>query len=321
MSDAKRKRRQLAERIFKAIPPGADITDDEIDAMVTMFFDSKGTHQQRKQREQSNPGDTNPLIKQIASNAGSKISPPSGQVQDVEFRLSSGHYEAWQLWEAFELLKENVRAQVYMEVSKQWLALLNESLTPLSGLRLQYETKITEIVTTVRNKRGKLWTEGDNGNRTYPFSREDATSLAAMFSNMHIILKGIGMPEALGEYTPLKPFYDGIVNLITPKVNGGDDGQTLRRAVADYKPPTESFIQYTANIKLPGSPREEIIDRLCMRAKPYREQKPKLSFPKIHTQLIKDTENDPAAKEEFDYLADWDVDSFERAYRRRNKGE
>jgi hypothetical protein len=93
----------------------------------------------------------------------------------------------------------------------------------------------------------------------------------------------------------------------------GEDrtGERLRVIAANFNPTMRQNILLRPQLQ-PGVKRRELIDRLCARAKPYREAHK--TWDEIYDQLVADTENDPAAQDELNFLADWSVDSLKKAY-------
>jgi hypothetical protein len=284
MNDSKKQRRELAERIYKAIPPGAELTDDEIVAMVTMFIDSKKAQHPAQTRQDSG----------FAVQHSPVIDVDGGQLTRLE--LTSGYYEAAEI---LEIIKATAARRDEMWENAQ------DDERKLIGLAMELESRIAEISGFVRGRPGNLWATSGNGKRVYPYSEADAGRLGDLYIQIRMLLESMGIPKAIDSFLQPAPFISGIGNLIT----GHDNGDSLRQAAADYIPRSAVTQPWLASVRKPGRRNAEITTRLLERAAAYQG----VTVDDRYSRLLDETTD----AEELEYLETWNLDAFTKAFSRK----
>lgn len=215
-----------------------------------------------------------------------------------ELGIVAGRYEGWQV---VSLIADAVANRDAFHAET-----IEADLMPLLMFHHFLEVKLTRIATQVLTTQGNLWTETNGGGKIYPVTEADGGELADWYTQLLIYADRLDVPA---ESTPNpQQFIAGIGNLL----NGNDSGQTLRRAAAEYRPVSEALFAWLEHRKAPGAKSKPVIDRLCERAKPYRDSG--MPWPAIFDQLISDTADSPDLVEESLKLRDWEPQLLNRAF-------
>lgn len=221
--------------------------------------------------------------------------------------VSTGMYEDWELMQFGDYII-SLRDDQHLEYYQKLITYVD-----VGGKLLRH---LDMIAFTVRNAVGNLWvdTKTNSGTkRVFPFSEVDAGRAGDYWIQLGILAEGLEIDP-----TTIPPV-DGFVNGIRKLINEKDRGQTLSSAVDEYDPSAFEDIQaYIDMLPKTGAPPIGVIDRLCIRAKPYINNG--IPYGKALDRMITDLDKvglNRIEQEEAKKLTNWSAAAFEKAYRAR----
>lgn len=115
--------------------------------------------------------------------------------------------------------------------------------------------------------------------------------------------------------------YRPVINQMREAINrlyqGKDNGDMLREAMQPLINPgiADKLGAWMATYKKPGVKPQEVIERLCIRAKPHKEAG--LTWEQIYDVLEQETRNEPDAWQEYEKLLKWNVENLRKRYNDR----
>jgi hypothetical protein len=148
---------------------------------------------------------------------------------------------------------------------------------------------------------------------------ELGTAMAALtLRSSDAVGVGFHLDPQISDLSVAQKIFEAVNNFLQNKL---DTGENLRQLFAGLSPILKKDRELWHELR-PGAPKQDIIDRLCYRARPYRESDEiVMSWGEIYDRLM--TDLDHIAKrtteenEEFDKLEKWGAENLRKAYNDR----
>lgn len=227
-----------------------------------------------------------------------------------ELGVKGGTYETWELVQFGNAIAAS-RDDLWME----WLA---RDIYPLAAATDRLRFIVGKILGQVRSHPESLRRKDDQGRWVYPFSEQDAGEIMHQYTVIALVADRLSI-----SVDPHTEMSKDLVFALRDLLNKGEPDRLIEIA-NQVIPPDTVLDSWLNSIKRPGPKRQSVLDRLCIRAKPYIEAGSGFND-SLFSQMIQDLESIPlrtdAENEEFVYLSEGEPRLLKKAYQRRNRSQ